>query len=297
MAAFLILYLLFHAQGVLRCMDGVQDWSGKAFGDYRLSRLLGSGQSGQVYVANHRYLDIVVAIKVFKAPASAGDGEVSGAGARLVAQMRHPHLVRVLGRGIEGGHYYVVMDYAPNGSLRDRCPRGSTLSLAELVPYVWQCADALDYLHYTVGKSQQVALVHCDVKPENILFGPDGEVWLSDFDLAVAVKEGEEVTIEQADGDVLYMAREHLQLLPRPASDQYALGTVAYELLCGQTPFQGEFFEVLRRKMKEDAPPPPAGVAPGVAEVVMRALASEPEERFRTVLEFAAALKKAAGVP
>jgi serine/threonine protein kinase len=149
-----------------------------------------------------------------------------------VAQLKHMHIVLVLEFGIERATPFLVMDYAPKGTLRQAHPRGSALPLPLVVTYVKQIAAALQYAH-------DAKLIHRDVKPENILLGSYGEVLLSDFGIAVTAHHTSSLKTLDHAGTPPYMAPELIQGKPRPASDQYALGIVVYEWLCGERPFQG----------------------------------------------------------
>ncbi len=117
---------------------------------------------------------------------------------------------------------FLVMEYAPNGSLRLRHPKSTIVPIDTVVSYVRQVAEALGYIH-----SQK--LIHRDVKPENMLLGPHNEVLLTEFDLAIISLSSRSQQTQEAVGSVTYMAPEQLKGKPRSASDQYALGVVAYE--------------------------------------------------------------------
>ncbi|HEY7126465.1 MAG TPA: ABC transporter substrate-binding protein, partial [Ktedonobacterales bacterium] len=138
---------------------------------------------------------------------------------------------------------------------------------------------------------------HRDVKPENMLLGPNGEVLLSDFGIALLAHSSRSQSTQDAVGTVTYMAPEQLQGHPRPASDQYALAVVVYEWLAGSKLFDGSFTEIASQHLF--APPPPLRqkaptISPLVEQVVMTALAKKPEERFGSVRAFANALEQAA---
>jgi serine/threonine protein kinase len=182
------------------------------------------------------------------------------------------------------------MTYAPNGTLRQRYPRGRHLSLEIVVSYVKQIADALQYVH-------ERKLIHRDIKPHNILLGPDNQVLLSDFGIAVTSQsiDANLPGMTNFEGTVLYAAPEQLQGKPGRSSDQYALGVVVYEWLSGEWPFSGSFYEVARQQMF-DAPPSlrrekGIDIEPAVEEVVLKALAKDPCKRFGSVREFAEALE------
>src|SRR5207248_9667386 len=101
--------------------------------------------------------------------------------ARAIAHLRHPHIVQVLDFGIERTTPFLVMDYAPNGNLRQHYPKGTLIPLDAVVSYVTQIAEALQYAH-------QEKLIHRDIKPENLLLGRNNEVLLSDFGIAIIIQ-------------------------------------------------------------------------------------------------------------
>lgn len=127
---------------------------------------------------------------------------------------------------------FLVMDYLPHGTLRQRYPKGKRVPLATVGTFVDQIADALQYTH-------DQRLIHRDVKPENMLIGPRQEIVLSDFGIAAIAHNTTSRTAQEALGTIPYMAPEQIQAQARPASDQYALGVVVYEWLCGGVPLMG----------------------------------------------------------
>ncbi len=264
---------------------------GQTLGNYRLTRLLGSGGFAEVYLGVHIHLGTAAAIKVLSTQlVSAGEAEKFRQEARTIAALVHPNIVRVFDFNVEEGVPYLVMDYAPDGSLRQNLPQGAPLPLATMLPLVKQVASALQYAH-------DQRLIHRDVKPENMLVGRQKEVLLSDFGTALTAQTTTEQSTQGIAGTAGYMAPEQLQGHPRPASDQYALGIVVYEWLTGERPFKGNYIEVASQHVL--APPPPVrqkvpGVSPLVEQVVLKALAKDPKDRFPSVSAFAAALEQAA---
>ncbi len=264
------------------------DRVGQQLGNYRLVRLLGQGGFAEVYLGEHIYLKAYAAIKVLQARFADSEIQQFLTEAQTLVRLRHPHIVKVLEFGMEGNTPYLIMDYAPNGSLRQRHPRGIPLPPNTIVPYVKQAASALHYAH-------EQKLVHCDIKPENMLLGHRNEILLSDFGLAVIVQSSYYQTLEMM-GTVYYMAPELVQGKPRAASDQYSLAVVVYEWLCGSLPFQGTFEEVIGQHAF--VPPPllhekVLDILPAVEEVVLIALAKDPGQRFKSVQAFANALEQA----
>jgi serine/threonine protein kinase len=153
------------------------DRAGQRLDDYLLIRLLGEGTFGEVYLGEHVIHRVPVAIKVLKIHLTPGTLKDFLAEARTI-RLKHPHIIQVLDFGVEGDTPFIVMDYAPNGTLRHHHPSGTRLSLTSILPYVKQAADALQYAH-------DQRLIHRDVKPQNMLLGRNNEVLLSDFGIAV----------------------------------------------------------------------------------------------------------------
>lgn len=262
---------------------------GQQLGNYRLIQLVGQGSFADVYLGEHSYLGTQVAIKILQTRLTTDDVERFRAEARTIAGLKHPHIVRVLDFGVEEGTPYFVMNYAPNGSLRQQYPRGTRLPLETIVAYVKQVADALQYAH-------QRTLIHGDIKPENMLLGTNSEILLSDFGVATLGQSSHNRDIEPAVGTIYYMAPEQIQGKPQFASDQYALGVVVYEWLCCEYPFSGSFTEVATQHLF--TPPPPLRekvpmLPPAVEEVVLRALDKDPQRRFASIQAFTDALEQA----
>lgn len=258
-------------------------------GNYHLVRLLGEGGFAEVYLGEHIHLDTQAAIKVLHTQLAEDDIDFFRNEARTIAQLEHPHIVRVLDFGVEGKTPFLVMSYATNGTLRLRHSKGSRLPLATIVTYVKQLADALQYAH-------DEKLIHRDVKPENMLVGKRQEILLSDFGIAVMAQSSRYQNAQDMAGTITYMAPEQIQGKPRPASDQYSLGIVIYEWLTGTRPFHGSLTEMVGQHLT--ATPPLLRVmlptiSPAVEEVVLKALAKEPKERFARVNDLAIALEEA----
>jgi len=225
----------------------VIDRVGQQFGNYRLRRLLGQGGFAAVYLGEHIFLKSKAAIKLLHT--SLTEREVEGflTEAQRLANLVHPNVVRVLDFAVETGTPFLVMEYAPNGSLRDMHPKGSRLPLDTVVSYVKQVSSALQYVHDN-------KLIHRDVKPENMLLGPHGNILLSDVGIAVVAHSERSWTAEHTGGTPPYRAPEQYQGRPCRESDQYSLGIVVYEWLCGVRPFDGN--DLALAHQHERVPPP-----------------------------------------
>src|SRR5450756_2414581 len=135
---------------------------GRYIGNYRVLELIGKGGFAAVYLGKHRYIGTLGAVKVLRAGMNDADESNFYLEARIAASLVHPRIIRVLEFGVESHRPYLVMDFAPNGTMRQLYPRGSRMTARALVKYVDQIAEALQYVH-------DRGLVHRDIKPENLL--------------------------------------------------------------------------------------------------------------------------------
>jgi serine/threonine protein kinase len=265
----------------------ISDRVGQQLANYRLIRLLGQGGFADVYLGEHVYLNTQAAIKVLDMRLTQDDMGDFLKEARIIAHLKQPSIIQVLEFGVEDNVPFVVMDYAPNGTLRTRFPKGGRLSPEDIQPYVMQIASALQYAH-------DEKLIHRDIKPENMLLGVNDEVLLADFSIAIVAHSSRTQSIHGVAGTVASMAPEQLRGMPVKASDQYALAAVIYEWLSGNSLFQGSFVEVatqhtLTPPLREHAPT----ISPMVERAVLKALAKDPAERFASMQEFAEAFAQA----
>src|SRR5947209_9258210 len=150
------------------------DRTGQQLGNYTLTRLLGRGGFAEVYLGEHRRLKTLAAIKVLHTQLADSDVDGFLKEAQFIANLEHPNIVRILDFDVLESTPFLVMSYAPNGTLRQMHPKDSVLPLATSVSYVKQVADALQYAH-------DEKLIHRDIKPENMLVGRSSEVCLSDL--------------------------------------------------------------------------------------------------------------------
>ncbi|HLJ35154.1 MAG TPA: protein kinase [Ktedonobacteraceae bacterium] len=262
---------------------------GQQLGNYRLVRLLGRGGFAEVYLGEHIHLNSFAAVKVLHTEVAASDVASFQQEAHTIARLLHPNIIRVFDYDIANGTPFLIMDYAPNGTLRNAHPKGTRVLLAMIVPYVRQIAAALQYAH-------DERVIHRDIKPENMLLGRNNVVMLSDFGIATITQSSRHQHTQDIFGTVAYMAPEQIQGKPHPASDQYSLAIVVYEWLTGMYPFHGSFTEIAMQHVV--APPTPLreeipDIAPEIEQVMLIALAKEPQKRFASVQAFANALEQA----
>jgi serine/threonine protein kinase len=274
---------------------------GERLGKYRLERRLGWGGMAVVYLARDERLDRPVALKVL-APVLADDETFRKRfirESRAAAAVEDPHIIPVFEAGEVGGMLYIAMRYVPGGDVRTMVRRDGPLPPGRAAAVIAQVASALDAAH-------AAGLVHRDVKPANMLVdrrsNRSDHVYLADFGLSkkrLATSAGLTGT-GQFVGTLDYSAPE--QIRGRPAderTDQYALACAAFELLTGAPPFRHEEATVVMYAQLSEPPPPVtsrrAGLPPAVDQVVARALAKVPADRYASCQEFADALLQALG--
>jgi serine/threonine protein kinase len=257
-------------------------------GNYWITGFLGRGGFAHVFLGEHISLGRLAAIKVPNGRPTREKMERFWNEASMTANLPHRHIVQVFDFEEENAPPFLVMQYAPHRSLEAR-HRGERLPLDTIVSYVKQIAEALDYVH---GRG----VIHCDVKPNNMLLDADNTVLVSDF--GVAVSAGRLAPIPHIfGGTATYMAPEQYRGRPLPASDQYSLGIMVYEWLSGHPPFCGLSSYEINMQHEHDSPPPLWRTAPStphtVQSVVSQALEKDPDERFPSVGSFALALEQA----
>ncbi len=266
----------------------LESQSPKQFGRYEVEGLIGDGAMGRVYRGFDPLVRRAVAIKTFKAegidPKTAEDlVRRFSREAQLAGALSHPHIVSIF----DVGEDYFVMEFLEGSTLQELIEERGKLPADEALRLFAPIADALDYAH-------RKGVIHRDIKPGNIMVLPDGRPKLMDF--GVAHMESSNMTkAGEVLGSPSYMAPEQIageEITKR--ADLFSLGTVAYQTLTGQKPFQGSTVTtVIYRVVHEDPPPPRKWneALPAHYDAVFRkALSKSPEGRYATALEFTAAL-------
>ncbi len=269
---------------------------GQQLGNYRLVGFLGSGGFADVYLGQHVLVqNLHVAIKVLHAKLAQNYRSGFLHEAETIARLRHSHIIRILDYGIDSRDNapYLIMEYAPLGTLRNRHPRGSIVPPGAVVSYVKQIAEALQNAH-------DHNIIHRDLKPENILLVQNNEIVVSDFGIATIALSSHSIKTGVYAGTVLYSAPEQIMGKPRRQSDQYSLGIIVYEWLTGELPFRGTLPEIISQHIGV-LPPPLRARLPdiplAVEAVIMKALAKDPKGRFEGIQAFATAFEQAYILP
>ncbi|MGH2695193.1 MAG: protein kinase domain-containing protein, partial [Actinomycetota bacterium] len=264
-------------------------------GRYRIVARLAGGGMGEVYRGHDLLLDRAVAVKILS-PSLANDPELVArfrAEARAAARLSHPNIVAVYDWGSEEEHtYYMVMEYVPGTDVRDLLASHLSLQPGHAAAIVASVCDAL-------GAAHAAGLVHRDVKPENLLIARSGAVKVADFGIAVVVDAERTLPGSSITGTLRYLAPEQARGEPTTfSSDIWAAGAVLSELLTGVPPSQGAGQDLLRRRAVEP-PTPPSELEPTLPreldDVVLRACAVDPADRFADAGEMAYALRAGAG--
>ncbi len=258
---------------------------------YEIQGELGSGGFATVYHAVDTTLDREVALKVLS-PTLSGDPAFLGRfrqEAKVTAKLLHPNIAALFEIGEAEGRHFIAMQYVPGRNLQDMARDRGLLPLDEIVAIVRQIGTALDYAH---GRKA----IHRDVKPSNIIVDDDDSAILTDFGI---VKALESTSIHTTTGAILgtprYASPEQADSKPLDGrSDLYSLGVVAYELIVGKVPFIADTTPSLFYKIVHEEPVLPSKINPRAAgpieQVLLKALAKQPGDRYQNGKEFATAL-------
>jgi serine/threonine protein kinase len=267
---------------------------------YALGNLLGSGGMAEVCLAHDEVLDRQVALKILKNQ-YAENGEFVERFRReasSAAALNHPNIVSVYDRGslAEDGTYYIVMEYIPGGTLKERILREGPLDPGTVAELGSEVARAL-------GAAHEKGVIHRDVKPQNILLTDTGDAKVTDFGIARAANATTTSQPNLVLGTAGYMSPEQTKGEPvGPQSDLYSLGVVLYEMLTGELPYSAEDPVALAMKHVNESPPSPREAKPEVPEALdtltMKLLAKKPEDRYASAAELADDLERVrSGLP
>jgi tRNA A-37 threonylcarbamoyl transferase component Bud32 len=278
----------------------VSSFAGLTIGRYHVIEQLGEGGMATVYKALDTRLDRLVAIKVIRLKGIGNEDLPSFTKrfereAKVLARLSHPNIVKVLDYGEYEGAPYLVMEYLPGGTLKEYV--GRPMPVSNAMRFLLPVAGALAYAH-------QHALIHRDIKPSNILITESGAPMLADFGVAKILQDDSDSTsltrIGVGVGTPAYMAPEQWTNQVVPQTDMYALGVVLYELVTGRRPYDADTPAAVFLKQMQDPLPRPRDLVPDlpakVEQVLFRALAREPENRYADMNAFLLDLEELASL-
>jgi len=277
-------------------------------GKYELHEEIGRGGFATVYRATHKLLETEAAVKVLNTERMADfqSRDRMEREARIAAGLKHPHIVSILDLIRDGDTLAIAMEYVRGGNLRQWVEKNKP-DTETFLSILSQVADALDYIHIQRYQSDR-PLLHRDVKPENVLMDSDPLTGkpvakLSDFGLVLDPQRASSLTQAQGiPGTAYYVSPEQVEELPQESldgrSDQYSLAVMAYELLCGVRPFEGnDPIAIMTKRLDEEPPHSPSKVKPDLPiefdEPLLKALHKSPENRYPTCADFVRKLNEA----
>lgn len=257
--------------------------AGSKIAGYHLLHRIGVGGMGEVYKATQVALGRTVALKILSLELVLDRSFVERflSEARAAGRLNHPNVIGVHEVGSENDVYFLSMEYVGGGSVQDMISHGKSIEQQRATGIVLQAAHALNY-------AEKVGIVHCDIKPDNLMLTESGEVRLADLGIAKSLNEkGKADQKEGVFGSPHYMAPEQARGLPLDhRADIYSLGVSFYRMLSGKLPFTGRDAKEIMEKQVFEQPPDLEEVAPGLApmvyDVVQRMMRKKPGERHQT---------------
>jgi serine/threonine protein kinase len=262
----------------------------QAIGKYPVIREIGSGATSRVFLARDPFAEREVAIKVLQF-AKNTDPETERmmhkafvAEASLAGKLNHPHIVDIYDAVVEPDHSYLVMEYVEGKTLDEHASPGSLLPLVKVVEIIFKCIRALEYAF-------QHGVIHRDIKPGNVLLSADGETKVGDFGASFQQRLADKTTQIKGVGSPAYMSPEQLRMEKLShQTDIYSLGVTMFRLLTGRLPYEAGSHVALTYAILNTPPPRPSSfrrdLPPLLDEIVMKAIAKDPAQRYRSWLDF-----------
>ena len=260
---------------------------------YEITRMIGEGGMANVYLAHDLILDRDVAVKVLRGDLSGDEKFVRRFQREAISasSLSHPNIVEMYDVGEDNGIYFIVMEYIDGKTLKSLIKKRKYLTLPEVVDIMLQLTSGLACAHDSY-------IIHRDIKPQNIMILEDGTVKITDFGIAMALNSNELTQTNSVMGSVHYLPPEQANGNGATIkSDIYSLGILMYELLTGTLPFKGEnAVEIAIKQMKESIPSlvkMDLGIPQSIENIVLKACAKNPKNRYDNVLEMREDLKVA----
>lgn len=259
---------------------------------YQIHSTIAEGGMAVIYLAQDLLLERKVALKILRRDFS-DDQQFQNrfrAEARASARLSHPNIVTTYDFGYDAERLYIVFELVDGTDLKSIMTERKSLRLSETINYLLQAGQGLGYAH-------QSGIVHCDVKPQNMLVSSSGILKITDFGIARALDSiSRDERYDVVWGSPYYLSPEQARgLPPSPATDIYSLGVIAYEMVAGKTPFDAEDSIELARKHREEIPLPPRQLNGDIPEelnfLILRTLSKNPQDRFQDGNAFVEALK------
>lgn len=260
-------------------------------GRYEVVKCLGTGSMGMVYACRHRELaGHIVAMKVLFSEVARDDVAAARFKNEIVAsyEVSHPNVVRAYEYFRDGDLIAFTMEYIGGGDIADKIANSESIPVGEIVRMLSQMCSGVQAIH-------DARIIHRDLKPENILLTTQGDVKITDFGIA-RTGTGPKLTEHgSVVGTIDYVSPEYLERGEVDSrSDIYALGVIAYEMITHEAPFKGKsLIEAMTLRLRTDPTPPIAlrpDCPPALSDIVMRALARDPEQRYQTARDMLEAL-------
>lgn len=268
----------------------------KTIGRYEIVKKLGQGSKGAVYLGTDPYIERQVAIKIYRLPNDNVAKEVKKykkkffTEAQLAGRLLHPNIVTVYDADLYEDLCYITMEYVDGATFDKYCKPNTLLPVEKVLEMVFSVCKGLEYAH-------QNSVIHRDIKPSNIILSSEGQIKITDFSIAY-VKRSQPTLETGIFGSPSYMCPEQIKeesITER--SDLFSLGSVLYELLAGLKAFDGENEYAIMYKIVNEDPPQIFTLRPElpkiIGEILDKALAKDPSERYQSAMDFAYDLRLA----
>jgi serine/threonine-protein kinase len=250
---------------------------------YQLDKQLGEGGMAIVYQASDLMLERTIAVKILRKDFSKSKAfqERFKEEARAAANLTHPNIVTVHDFGFDNDRLFIVMEHVPGTDLKQIIKKSGSLPIDQASRLFIQACAGIGYAH-------RAGLIHCDIKPHNMLITPDHRLKVTDFGIARALASIKHDEQSQAIwGSPAYFSPEQAAgRAPSPASDVYSLGIVLFEMLTGELPFTDPSPQELALLHRYEAPPSAREINPEISteleEIIVKVLSKEPSSRYRT---------------